>query len=213
MAPMRHLVLLLLAACGGGQKAAPAPPEPITSTPPVAEAPPPEPEDEPEMPAPWTGPKLAATDAPAVVAEWKKAKNRKTCAALAFAEAGDQTTGARGRKASFVGGWAVAWDKKGLPGTDGRGYPCPTCGRSVYGVAGTGGVAADAPLENFPFQMKFSDGARAGYGPQSEPANKGSHLAFLVIPGQACLYNIWSELGQEHIELLLKNLRRVAGAP
>ena len=61
--------------------------------------------------------------------------------------------------------------------------------------------------------MKFSDGARAGYGPQSEPAGKGSYLAFLVIPGQACLYNIWSELGQEHIELLLKNLRWIAGAP
>jgi hypothetical protein len=212
MAVMRRLAVLLVAACGGGQKTAPAP-EPITATPPVEQPEMiPEPE-EPEIPAPWTGPKLAAADAPAVAAEWKKAKNRKACSALAFAETGDQVAGAKGRKASFVGGWAVAWDKKGLPGTDGRGYPCARCGRSVYGVAGTGGDAADAPLESFPFQMKFSDGARAGYGPQSEPAAKGSYLAFLVIPGQSCLYNVWSELGQEHLELLLKNLRWVAGAP
>lgn len=193
-------------------------PKPVPLTPPTTSAPPVEqpaalPEPQPEIPAPWTGPKLAAADEPVVVAEWKKAKNKKTCAAMAFAEAGPIAAGAKPRKATFVGGWAVAWDKKGLAGTDAKGYPCATCGRSAYGVAGTGGDAANAPLDNFPYQVTFSDGSKAGYGPQSQPAGKDSFLAFVVIPGQSCLYNVWSELGQDHLELLLKNLRFIAGAP
>jgi hypothetical protein len=205
------LALVCVVACSGVPKPV-TPTAPTTSEPPVA-APAPMPEPMPEIPAPWSGPKLTGADAQVVVAEWKKAKNRKTCAALAFAEVGDAAASAKPRKATFVGGWAVAWDKKGLPGTDAKGYPCATCGRSVYGVAGTGGDAAGAPLDNFPYQLTFSDGSKAAYGPQSQPAGKDAFLAFLVIPGQSCLYNVWTELGQDHLELLLKSLRLVAGAP
>jgi hypothetical protein len=205
------MVWVFVWACSGVPQPV-TPTAPTTSVPAVAQ-PTPAPSPTPEIPAPWTGPKLAASDDPVIVAEWKKAQNKRTCAAMSFAEGGDAAAGAKPRKATFAGGWAVAWDKKGLPGTDAKGNPCPTCGRSVYGIAGTGGDAANAPMDNFPFQMTFSDGSKAGYGPQSQPAGKDSFLAFLVIPGQTCLYNVWSELGQEHLELLLKNLRFVAGAP
>src|SRR5215470_14156597 len=139
-----------LAACSGIP--APVPPTPPKTSEPDVSAP------APVIPAPWSGPKLTGADAQVVVAEWKKAKNKKTCAALAFAEVGDTAAGAKPRKATFVGGWAVAWDKKGLAGTDAKGNPCTTCGRSVYGVAGTGGDAAGAPLDNFPYQVTFGDG-------------------------------------------------------
>jgi hypothetical protein len=162
---------------------------------------------------PWSLPKLPASAAPAVVGEWKKAENRSSCAALAFAETGDATAGAVPRRANFSGGWAVAWDKKGLPGTAPSGNSCATCGRSVFGVAGAGVEAEGTNFDLWENQLHFTDGSQVGYGKQKYASGAGSYLAYVAVAGQGCLYNVWTELGKEHMELLLHNLRFVARAP
>ena len=37
-----------------------------------------------------------------------------------------------------------------------------------------------------------------------------NQLAYLTIPGQGCLYNVWSRLGVDHLEYLLGQLRFVS---
>lgn len=141
--------------------------------------------------APWTGPRLKAGEVPAVyLAEWRKAENRAGCAPIAPAALG-AGAGATPRAASFSGGWGVAYD---LPGR-----------RSAFGVAGTGALAADSSYSAWPFHLDWADGGTAGYGP--EGGTGPNQLAYLRIPGQACLYNVWSRLGREHLELLLSQLR------
>ncbi len=61
-------------------------------------------------------------------------------------------------------------------------------------------------------------GSAAGYGLQGAlPYPEGSQgageqsLAFLLIRGQQCQYNVWSKLGRDHLELLLGELEMVAG--
>ena len=55
-----------------------------------------------------------------VLAEWRTADNRRTCAPLAFATT--RAGAGRARRANFGGGWGVAFDRPGL--------------RSAFGVAG-----------------------------------------------------------------------------
>jgi hypothetical protein len=144
-------------------------------------------------PAPWSAPKLAAADVPPMyLQEWRKADNRATCAPVApvpgFAEAD-----ARPRRANFSGGWAVAYDQPG--------------DRSAFGVAGAG-VAADGDIyDGWPGTIAWNDGSGAGYG--LEGGTGPSHLAFLTIAGQGCLYNVWSHRGEEHLLSLLRSLRFV----
>jgi len=126
------------------------------------------------------------------VAEWSKAANRATCGLFAFAQSG-QGAGATPRAATFSGGWAVAYD---LPQS-----------RSSFGVAGTGVNAADSTFSAWPFTRHWSDGSSAGYGP--EGGTGPNQLAYLRITGEGCLYNVWSRIGREHLELLLEALRRV----
>jgi len=178
---------------------------PLAIAPAVAESPGAE-------PPPWAEPKLPAYAAAAIIAEWKKAENRATCAALAFADLGE-AEGAVPRRASFSGGWAVAWDKKGSPGKSASGGGCDTCGRSVIGVAGAGVEAEGTNFGLWENQMQFSDGSHAGYGRAKYGGGPGSYLAYLTVAGQGCLYNIWTELGKEHMELLLRSLRYVTRAP
>jgi glucose/arabinose dehydrogenase len=165
---------------------------------------------------PWSAAPLAQTQVPAVlVTEWSGAENKSSCAALAPDTLGAEGSGAIARRASFAGGWAVAWDKAGLPGTTAGGDPCTNCGRSAFGVAGTGltGDTADqvkALTNNWPNSREWSDGSRAGYGPEGETGPR--LLAQLYVQGQACLYNVWSSVSQSHLELLLDHLRFVGGA-
>lgn len=151
-----------------------------------------------------------------VLAEWRKAKNRRVCAPLAFAADGN----ARGRvrRANFSDGWAVAFD---LPGR-----------RSAYGLAGTGVLPDDeAPIGNqreilarqWPY-VRALPGLRpqsfAGYGIEDakplttrDPQGLGENLlAYVRVPGQRCLYNVWSRLGRRHLELLMDSLRVVPAA-
>jgi hypothetical protein len=144
--------------------------------------------------APWRNAPLARADVPAVyVAEWEKAENRATCALIAPAALGDAARGATPRAAHFAGGWAVAYDLPNL--------------RSAFGVAGAGVRASDPSYNRWPYVLEWDDGSRVEYGP--EGGEGPNQLAYLRIEGQDCLYNIWSRLGREHLELLLRELRRV----
>lgn len=148
-----------------------------------------------------------------VLAEWRKADNRRVCAPLAFTS--DGRAGGRARRANFSGGWAVAFDLSGR--------------RSAYGVAGTGVLPGDeAPIGNqreilarqWPY-VRALPGLRpqsfAGYGVEggkplttADPQGLDQNLlAYVRVPGQRCLYNIWSRLGRRHLELLLDGLRLV----
>jgi hypothetical protein len=93
--------------------------------------------------------------------------------------------------------------------------PCATCGRGAFGVAGTGS-AGDTPqqikalTDVWPNIREWADGSRAGFGPEGGRGPK--QLAYLYIEGQGCLYNVWSSVGPEHLDLLLSHLRFVTGA-
>ncbi|MEX2582416.1 MAG: hypothetical protein WD766_04040 [Gemmatimonadota bacterium] len=148
--------------------------------------------DAPEPP-PWSQPPLAWDSVPPVYRDaWEAAENRETCAALAPARplsGGIATV----RTAEFGGGWGVAY---GLPEQ-----------RSAFGVAGTGASAEGAIYEGFPNRLEWADGSSARYG--LEGGTGPNYLAYLVVPGQECLYNVWSAVGEDHLEELLGLLRFV----
>jgi hypothetical protein len=143
--------------------------------------------------APWRGEALARASVPAVyVAEWQKAENRATCALVAPRSLG-AGEGATPRAARFAGGWAVAYDLPDL--------------RSAFGIAGAGVKTTDDTYAKWPYVRSWDDGSKAEYGP--EGGQGPNQLAYLRIQGQDCLYNVWSRLGREHLEHLLKELRFV----
>lgn len=158
---------------------------------------------DPVVGTPWSGARLSSAEVPYVYTTvWRSAENRKRCALLAFRDTGAPGTlaagkGANPRAATFAGGWGVAYD---LPGQ-----------RSAFGVAGAGvKVEGDssAPIyDAWPYHRTWSDGSRVGYGP--EGGTGPNQLAYLRIPGQNCLYNVWSRLGVAHLEALLEQLRFV----
>jgi hypothetical protein len=237
MRSLGALSVLLLVACAGEAEPEPTTPPPPPPTagsgggetapviPETAEpAPPPEPEPAPDPwrdlgEAPWSAPPLAATKAPGPLrAAWRAAPNRESCAALAFEAISTDTVapelaGARPRRATFVGGWSVAYDKRGLAGSDSGGAPCTDCGRGVIGIAGTGSPA-DLPARDGEWAGlgRWSDGSRVAYGPEGGTTGP-NQLAYLTVEGLGCLYNVWSWLGQEHLEFLLTQIRRVEGMP
>jgi hypothetical protein len=153
------------------------------------------PDDAPVTPEPpWRGEPVPGAAAPVYTQEWLKAENRTTCALIAPRSLGPEGAGATPRAATFSGGWAVAYDLPNL--------------RSAFGVAGTG-AKADAPgsYDKWPHAIEWDDGSKAQYGPEGGQGPK--QLAYVRIQGQECLYNVWSALGQEHLELLLRELRYV----
>jgi hypothetical protein len=161
--------------------------------------------------APWSAPALAPASVPPVFLDvWRAAENRNRCALLVPTSLG-QGAGATSRKATFSGGWAVAFDKPGLPGTDSRGNPCATCGRSAFGIAGTGTEHDSSTYDAWPHRVAWADGSSAGYGPEGGEGPR--FLAYLRVEGQPCLYNVWSAVGKEHVETLLDGLRFVDTAP
>lgn len=182
-------------ACAPAPQGAPVPP-PVAAPPPVPVQPPaPVPPAPPaRLAAPWAAAPLVAGAVPAAfVTEWRGAENRSTCALVAPASLGEGAD-ARPRRASFSGGWAVAYDREGL--------------RSAFGVAGTGSRASDPAYSGWPHRREWADGSSADYGP--EGGTGPSELAYLRIQGQDCLYNVWSRLGRAHLEHLLQSLRFVA---
>lgn len=143
--------------------------------------------------APWQRDVLNPGDVPqAYIEQWRQAKNREACALVAPVSLGEGK-GASVRSAYFGGGWGVAYDMPDL--------------RSAFGVAGTGAEAAGPSYNEWPFKREWPDGSSAGYGP--EGGSGPNQLAYLRIPGQYCLYNVWSRLGVHHLETLLDQLRFV----
>jgi hypothetical protein len=144
--------------------------------------------------APWREEPLPGAAVPAVYTQqWLQAENRSTCALVAPRSLGPEGAGATPRAANFSGGWAVAYDLPNL--------------RSAFGVGG-GGVKADDPsYDDWPYVQQWDDGSKAEYGPEGGQGPK--QLAYVKIHGQDCLYNVWSALGREHLELLLRELRFV----
>ena len=181
----RHVLLLALAGAVACHSAA------VVPTPATA------PRPDGGAPAPWSDATLAPSTVPAVyVNAWRAAANRQHCALLAPAHLSSDVAGeARPRSATFSGGWGVAYD---LPSE-----------RSVFGVAGTGASAWSGDVyDQWPERRVFADGSRVGYGP--EGGTGPNWLAYVRIPGQDCLYNVWSRRGQAHLEQLLGELRFVA---
>ncbi|HEV7766908.1 MAG TPA: hypothetical protein VGQ76_18050 [Thermoanaerobaculia bacterium] len=148
----------------------------------------------PSQTAPWSAPSLARADVPApYTTQWDKAENRTTCALIAPRSVGSEGAGATARAATFSGGWAVAYDLPNL--------------RSAFGVAGTGSKSSDPSYDDWPNRQQWEDGSTVGYGP--EGGTGPNQLAYLRISGQDCLYNVWSRLGREHLEQLIRELRMV----
>jgi hypothetical protein len=183
------LALLLFTACATTPPAAPTAPaeEPV---------------------APWNA--NAPIAAPQVILdEWSKAENRQTCAPMTIAAFGDRARNAKPRRANFSGGWGVAWDAAGLPGRDPSGAHCETCGRGVFGIAGAGvTVGTDEDNVGFPYRIEYAGKNWAGYA--LEGGSGPNWLAQLRVDDQQCLYYVWSFLGREHVEELIRNVRRVA---
>lgn len=150
-------------------------------------------EDSSGVTAPWMRDVLHPGDVPQVYTdEWRQAENREACALIAPVSLGEGKR-ASVRSAYFGGGWGVAYDMPDL--------------RSAFGVAGTGAEAAGPSYDEWPFKKEWPDGSSAGYGP--EGGSGPNQLAYLRIPGQDCLYNVWSRLGVHHLEMLLEQLRFV----
>jgi hypothetical protein len=142
---------------------------------------------------PWANPGLPIAGVPPEYPnEWGHAENREKCALIAPRDPGSGES-ATPRAATFSGGWAVAYD---LPGT-----------RSAFGVAGTGALASEGSYADWPNERRWSDGSSVEYG--LEGRTGPNNLAYLRIAGQECLYNVWSRLGQDHLEHLLDELRFV----
>ena len=133
--------------------------------------------------------KLPAGNVPRVLlAEWRKADNRAGCAPVWLDDVG---AGVPIRARYFGGGWGVTVRNP-----------------HRWGVAGAGVVAAPSDLEKWKLHSENAAGMRAGYG--LEGFDMGPDwLAYVHMPGQSCLYNVWSSVGKAHLEELLDHLRVV----
>ncbi|HYH06405.1 MAG TPA: hypothetical protein VEK11_05015 [Thermoanaerobaculia bacterium] len=143
---------------------------------------------------PWRNDAIARDTVPDVyMTQWEKAENRAACALVAPRSVGAQGEAATPRAATFSGGWAVAYDLPNL--------------RSAFGVAGAGVRAGEPSYSKWPYVQEWGDGSKAEYGP--EGGEGPNQLAYVRIHGQDCLYNVWSRLGKDHLELLLREMRFV----
>lgn len=151
--------------------------------------------------APWSGALVPASNLPETVATaLESAENRSWCAPMVPVSAGEPA-----RAATLAGGWSLEFDQSGAPGVRANGRSCIRCGRAAFGVAGTSmgtdeavDIDADAPL------AVFNDGST-----QDVVAEDGVASATLTIGGQGCVYQVWSFLGEDHLNSLLEELRFV----
>ncbi len=145
------------------------------------------------VPAPWNQPPLRSDQVPAVLAEeWRKAANREWCSGL-FSEFLFDWSGIRA--ANFSDGWAVAYDSSDQ--------------RSLFGIAGAAVMApADVGIR-WPNRIRFDDGTVFGWGGEGFDESNPRRLGELSLPGEGCLYQIWSEAGDDPLVEIAKSLRRV----
>ena len=139
---------------------------------------------------------MPASNVPSVYMDvWRGAENRERCALLAPGQLPSGSANAITPAATFSGGWAVAYDTPQQ--------------RSAFGIAGTGTSAWSSGIyDRWPHRIIWADSSRAEYG--LEGGTGPSWLAYLRIPGQECLYNVWSRQGRAHLEALLGSLRFVS---
>ena len=169
-------LVLLVAVVGCARGAGDTPPTPGHATMPAA---------------PWSAAPIDADALPApYMTAWSGAPDREACPLIAPATI--EPAHATARRATFSGGWGVAYDLPEL--------------RSAFGVAGTGRLTPDI-FDDWPHHIEWADGSRAGYGPEGGQGD--NQLAYLTIAGTDCLYNVWSRIGVEHLERLLAQLRFV----
>jgi hypothetical protein len=157
---------------------------------------------------PWDATPLPVSDVPRVeITEWEGELGAPTgCPMLAFADLGE-AEGATPRRATNEGEMLVAWDLPSGPGHDASGNPCENCGR---GVIGLGTFPADTG-EGLPVVFEWDDGSIARI--RSSAAITYGTEAFLSVQGFDCTYWVWSHLGENSLEYLLSQLRRVEGIP
>jgi len=213
------VLALLGAACVSRPDVVRLPVTTITHTATTTTAPPPtvittivEPPEPEVRAAPWAAPPL--TDTPDVLAaQWEAAANREWCSALFPANPDTLGAGAVIRSANFSDGWAVAWDLGSGPGRFATGEYCTDCGRGAYGIAGTGLRAVGDETDAFADRFFYDDGSELAIGFEggAGAAVGAPLLAELLITGEGCLYQVWSFLGNEHLETLLTQLRFVEG--
>jgi hypothetical protein len=159
--------------------------------------------------APWTTGPVGADAVPnELVAAWNGAENREWCALIAPTG----VAGARARRSSFDGGWAVEFDKQGLPGVTQSGRACERCGRGAFGIAGTAMMVDDEdPTEAE--ETVLRDGSRVrievSEDENGEPSDSNGIVATIKVPGQDCVYQVWSYGGDAHLQELLRELRFV----
>ncbi len=154
---------------------------------------------------PWDSAALEAESIPEIAhIEWAESGSRSSCPMLFYSDLGD-ADGAAIRRANNAGEMLVAWDLPDGPGHAGDGYPCEDCGRGVIGLGTFRNGAFSGPVA-----YEWSDGSIARL--RTGPYNYGVE-AFLRVEGFDCEYWMWSHLGQEHLEYLFSQLRRVVGSP
>ena len=154
---------------------------------------------------PWALPALAAADvAPIAHDEWAEAGSPSACPMLFFADLGIAADAVI-RHAANSGEMLVAWDLPDGPGHAGDGSQCEDCGRGVIGLGTFQHSTYDGPVS-----YEWSDGSEARL--RTGPYYYGVE-AFLRIDGFSCDYWVWSHLGEQHLEYLFSQLRRVEGSP
>jgi hypothetical protein len=167
--------------------------------------------------APWAGPRLLGSQVPDVLtAAWERAGNQRWCSALAPAATDLKrlAEGATVREAEFTGGWGIAWDRNEGAGQNTDGSDCLDCGRSAFGVAGTGSLHRPGTGENRHAAVTWSDGSFAtigGGGDEEGATYTSKRVARVVVDGQGCRYEVWSNLGEGHLFELIDSLRLVEG--
>lgn len=148
--------------------------------------------------APWASTALVADEVPAVVVAWAMAENRNWCAPMAP----PAIEGVAARASELDGGWIVEFDQPGQPGVDAEGEACADCGRGVFGIAGTS-MGVDEMIESP--RPSYADGSATEMSPED-----GSVVsATIAVPGQGCVYQVWSFLGADHLEQMMSSLRFV----
>lgn len=160
---------------------------------------------------PWTGEAVAQETAPQVLTEtWTSAENKRWCSALVPTDLGAAAGAATPRAAVFAGGWGIAWDLPSGPGQTADGEDCADCGRSAFGIAGTATVRDAQLVASQQNAMVWSDGSVASVdAPAAQSARR--RVATVVVAGEGCAYEVWSNLGDAHLRLLITSLRPVLG--
>lgn len=160
---------------------------------------------------PWAAEAVAQEAAPQLLTQaWDSAENKRWCSALVPTDLGAAAAAAAPRRAVFDGGWGIAWDLPSGPGQSADGEDCADCGRSAFGIAGTAAVPDAQLVAREQNAMVWSDGSVAGFeSPGGQTARK--RVATVVVAGQGCAYEVWSNLGDAHLRRLITSLRPVLG--